>query len=228
MVGCGVGPGIAGPQDHVQRLPGAIAAVQPAPKRVEPIALLVGRRRGQAHRSAPAGLTAHQSSAAPTSLQTPWPSATTSNRGRMLVACTGRVTSWWVVATSDNRILPGPEVPCYPAPACSAPTRNSSARETSRAGGRPPMAGTEFPAAPGSRRWVASVTTQGTEIGQPALLRPATHRLRGHVEELGDLRCPEVSRLGWRWHRALRSCRVSPIWGTTLRPSEANTIQGST
>jgi hypothetical protein len=45
MVGCGVGPGIAGPQDHGQRLAGAIAAVQPATKRVKPVALLVGRRR---------------------------------------------------------------------------------------------------------------------------------------------------------------------------------------
>ena len=45
MVGCGVGPGIAGPQDHGQRLPGAIAAVQPATKRVKPVAMLVGRRR---------------------------------------------------------------------------------------------------------------------------------------------------------------------------------------
>jgi|RhiMetdeSRZDD1v2_1073273.scaffolds.fasta_scaffold72667_2 hypothetical protein len=45
IVGCGVGPGIAGPQDHGQRLPGAIAAVQPATKRVKPVAVLVGRRR---------------------------------------------------------------------------------------------------------------------------------------------------------------------------------------
>ena len=36
---------------------------------------------------------------------------------------------------------------------------------------------------------VASVAAQGTEVGQPALLCPATHRLWRHVEELGNLRC---------------------------------------
>ena len=45
MIGCGVGAGVAGPQDGSQRLAGAIAAVQPAAQRVEPEALLVGRRR---------------------------------------------------------------------------------------------------------------------------------------------------------------------------------------
>jgi hypothetical protein len=36
---------------------------------------------------------------------------------------------------------------------------------------------------------VASVATQGAEVGQPALLCPATHRLGRHMKELGDLRC---------------------------------------
>jgi hypothetical protein len=53
---------------------------------------------------------------------------------------------------------------------------------------------------------VASVPAQGAEVGQPALLGPATHRLWGHMKELGDLRCSEVPRLGWRWHRTLHSC----------------------
>jgi hypothetical protein len=75
---------------------------------------------------------------------------------------------------------------------------------------------------------VASVTTQGTEVGQSALLRPATHRLWRHMKELGDLRCTEVPRLGWLWHRTLHSWRESPIWGTTLSPSGATAIQRST
>jgi hypothetical protein len=53
---------------------------------------------------------------------------------------------------------------------------------------------------------VASVPAQGTEVGQAALLRPATHRLWRHMKELGDLRCTEVPRLGWLRHHALRSC----------------------
>jgi hypothetical protein len=36
---------------------------------------------------------------------------------------------------------------------------------------------------------VASVAAQGTEIRQPAVLCPATHRLWRHLEELGDLGC---------------------------------------
>jgi hypothetical protein len=60
---------------------------------------------------------------------------------------------------------------------------------------------------------VASMAAQGPEVGQPPLLGPATHRLRGHLEELGDLRCPEVPRLGWLWHRMLHSRRVSLRWG---------------
>ena len=75
---------------------------------------------------------------------------------------------------------------------------------------------------------VASVTTQGPEVGQSAFLRPATHRLWRHMKELGDLGCPEVPRLGWLWHRTLHSWRVSPIWGTTLSPSGATAIQRST
>jgi hypothetical protein len=75
---------------------------------------------------------------------------------------------------------------------------------------------------------VASVTTQGTEVGQATLLGPATYRLWRHMKELGDLRCTEVSRLGWLWHRTLHSWRVSPIWGTTLSPSGATAIQRST
>jgi hypothetical protein len=75
---------------------------------------------------------------------------------------------------------------------------------------------------------VASVTAQGTEVGQSALLGPATHRLGRHMKELGDLRCTEVPRLGWLWHRTLHSWRVSPIWRTTLSPSGATAIQRST
>jgi hypothetical protein len=67
---------------------------------------------------------------------------------------------------------------------------------------------------------VASVTTQGPEVGQPPLLGPATDRLRGHLEELGDLRCPEVPRLGWLWHRMLHSRRGSLRWGTTYAHGE--------
>src|SRR6266511_2670981 len=69
------------------------------------------------------------SSAAPTWLQTPWPSATTSNRGPLLVACTGRVTL--LVGGCDRQTAASSlvgRVPCYLAPACSAPTRNSWAR----------------------------------------------------------------------------------------------------
>jgi hypothetical protein len=75
---------------------------------------------------------------------------------------------------------------------------------------------------------VASVTAQGTEVGQSALLGPATHRLGRHMKELGDLRCTEVPRLGWLWQRTLHSWRVSPIWRTTLSPSGATAIQRST
>ena len=75
---------------------------------------------------------------------------------------------------------------------------------------------------------VASMTTQGTEIGQATLLGPATHRLGRHMKELGDLRCTEVCRLGWLWHRTLHSWRVSPMWWTTLSPSGATAIQRST
>jgi hypothetical protein len=75
---------------------------------------------------------------------------------------------------------------------------------------------------------VASMAAQGPEVGQPPLLGPATHRLWGHMKELGDLRCPEVPRLGWLWHRMLHSRRVSLRWGTTLRPWGANAIQRST
>jgi hypothetical protein len=71
------------------------------------------------------------SSAAPTWLQTPWPSETTSNRERVLVACTGRVTL--LVGGCDRQTAASSlvgSVPCYLAPACSAPTRNSWARAT--------------------------------------------------------------------------------------------------
>jgi hypothetical protein len=75
---------------------------------------------------------------------------------------------------------------------------------------------------------VASVAAQGTEVGQPALLCPAAHRLWRHMEELGDLRCTEVPRLSWRWHQCAPFWPVSPMWGTTLRSSGANAIQRST
>lgn len=45
MIGCGVGAGVAGPKHPGKGLAGAIPAVQPAAKRMEPEALLVGRRR---------------------------------------------------------------------------------------------------------------------------------------------------------------------------------------
>ena len=75
---------------------------------------------------------------------------------------------------------------------------------------------------------VASVPAQGAEVGQPALLCPAAHRLWRHMEELGDLRCTEVPRLSWRWHQCAPFWPVSPMWGTTLRSSGANAIQRST
>jgi hypothetical protein len=75
---------------------------------------------------------------------------------------------------------------------------------------------------------VASVAAQGTEIRQPALLRPATHRLWRHLEELGDLGCTEVPRLGWRWHRTLHSEANVPHVKDNPTPSGANAIQRST
>src|SRR5829696_5166500 len=69
----------------------------------------------------------------------PWPSATTSNRGRVLVACTRRVTL--LVGGCDRQTAASSlvgRVPCYPAPACPAPTRNSWASDntTDLRGGR--------------------------------------------------------------------------------------------
>ena len=60
---------------------------------------------------------------------------------------------------------------------------------------------------------VASMPAQGTEVWQPAVLCPATHRLGGHMKELGDLRCTEVPRLGWRWHHALLRPGCPPCGG---------------
>ena len=45
MIGCGVGASVARPKHPCEGLAGAIAAVQPAAQRVEPEAVLVGRRR---------------------------------------------------------------------------------------------------------------------------------------------------------------------------------------
>jgi hypothetical protein len=45
MIGGGVGAGVARPKHPGKGLAGAIPAVQPDPQRVEPEALLVGRRR---------------------------------------------------------------------------------------------------------------------------------------------------------------------------------------
>ena len=59
----------------------------------------------------------------------------------------------------------------------------------------------------------ASGPAQGTEVGQPALLRPATHRLWGHMKEPGDLRCTQVPRLGWLRHHALHSFDCPPDGG---------------
>src|SRR5215216_6678733 len=56
----------------------------------------------------------------------PWPSATTSNRGPVLVACTCRVTL--LVGGCDHQTAASSlvgRVPCYLAPARSATTRNS-------------------------------------------------------------------------------------------------------
>jgi hypothetical protein len=45
MIGCGVGAGVARSKNPCKGLAGAIAAVQPAAKRMEPEALLVGTGR---------------------------------------------------------------------------------------------------------------------------------------------------------------------------------------
>src|SRR5215216_853217 len=61
----------------------------------------------------------------------PWPSATTSNRGPVLVACTCRVTL--LVGGCDHQTAASSlvgRVPCYLAPARSATTRNSWASST--------------------------------------------------------------------------------------------------
>src|SRR5215211_3389791 len=61
---------------------------------------------------------------------------------------------------------------------------------------------------------VASVAAaQGAEVGQHALLRPAADRLWGHLEELGDLRCAQVPRLGCLGQRALPFLLSSPVSG---------------
>jgi hypothetical protein len=74
--------------------------------------------------------------AAPTWLQMPWPSATTSNRGRDLVACTGRVT---LLARDCGRETAASSlvgrVPCYLASPRSTVTRNAEASQHCRAGG---------------------------------------------------------------------------------------------
>jgi hypothetical protein len=44
---------------------------------------------------------------------------------------------------------------------------------------------------------IASMATQGPQVGQPALLRPATDRLWGHTQQRGDLGGAQVPRLGW-------------------------------
>jgi hypothetical protein len=69
------------------------------------------------------------SSAAPTWLQMPWPSATTSNRGRVLVACTCRVTL--LVGGCDRQTAASSlvgRVPCYRVPVRSTATRNGRAK----------------------------------------------------------------------------------------------------
>src|SRR5215217_7040729 len=75
---------------------------------------------------------------------------------------------------------------------------------------------------------VASVAAQGTDVGQHALLRPAADRLWGHLEELSDLRCAQVLRLGRLEQRALPVLAVVPRWGTTLCPSGSHAIERST
>jgi hypothetical protein len=48
------------------------------------------------------------------------------------------------------------------------------------------------------------------------------------MEKLGDLRGPQVSRLDWRWHRALPFLlSSSPVWGTTLRLSGSDATERS-
>jgi hypothetical protein len=88
-------------------------------------------------------------------------------------------------------------------------------RETRRAAGRPPMARTGFPATPGSRHR-GSVDGRPRSGGRAASPPgPSDSPSSGHLEEVGDLRCPEVPRLGWLWHRMLHSRRGSLRWGTT-------------
>ena len=75
---------------------------------------------------------------------------------------------------------------------------------------------------------VASVAAQGADVGQHALLDPAADRLRGHLEEFGDLRGAQVPGLGWLGQRALPFLLSPPGWGTTLCLSGPDAIEGST
>src|SRR4030095_2091868 len=68
-------------------------------------------------------------------------------------------------------------------------THNSGAvsdRRGARLAGREWL-GQGFQQGPDLPVGVASVATQGAEVGQHALLRPAAARLWGHLEKLGDL-----------------------------------------
>jgi hypothetical protein len=93
-------------------------------------------------------------------------------------------------------------------------------RETRRAAGRPPMARTGLPAAPGSRHRgsVGDHPRSGGRAASPP--GPSDSPSSGHLEEVGDLRCPEVPRLGWLRHPMLHSRRVSLRWGTTYAHGE--------
>jgi len=89
-------------------------------------------------------------------------------------------------------------------------------RQARRAVSRPRMARTGFPEGLGLPVGVASVATQGADVGQHALLRPAADRLWRHLEELGDLRGAQVPGLGWLGQRALLFLLSPPGLGTTL------------
>jgi hypothetical protein len=111
------------------------------------------------------------------------------------------------------RVAPRCEVERWPTPS-SPGCRRSVCLE--RSGGRSAgcgWLGQGFHQRPDLGVGVASVPAQGTKVGQPAFLGPATHGLWGHMKELGDLRCSEVPRLAWLWHHALRSCDCPPDGG---------------
>jgi hypothetical protein len=87
-----------------------------------------------------------------------------------------------------------------------------------RVASRPRMVRTEFAAGPGFRGRGSVGATQGADVGQHTLLRPAADRLWGHLEELGDLRCAQVLGLGCLDQRPLPFLLSSPRFGDDSMP----------